>query len=79
MPRKWTNHGSGGYGTHCLPPPTPVHTPVSLQLVDEILDSNAKAAKQEEKHGKRRLHSERRLQLIAKTPEALSLPGFLRS
>ena len=47
MPRKWTNHGSGGYGTHCWTPPTPVHTPADLRVVDEILESNARIAKQE--------------------------------
>lgn len=53
MPRKWTNHGSGGYGTHRWTENTPVVRTVDLRLVDEILTRNARIASHE-KNAKQR-------------------------
>lgn len=52
MPRKWTNHGSGGYGTHRFTEHTPVRT-ADLRIVDEILARNARIANREKDDKKR--------------------------
>lgn len=54
MPRKWTNHGSGGYGTHIWTGSTPVTRTVDLRIVDEILARNARIATQEKNAEKRK-------------------------
>ena len=59
MPRKWTNHGSGGYGKHLWTGPTPVHT-VDLRVVDEVFELNAALDKQEKNETRRRLRNGQR-------------------
>lgn len=59
MPRKWTNYGSGGYGTHRWTEPTPVIRAIDLRIVDEILAMNARIAGAE-KNEKKRLRRKKR-------------------